>query len=66
VGLRHVAMPMGNGDPALDQQLLNAVELIVDQRLQGRDIEDPNAMGRFIPQVGKNGKERRLGFAAGG
>ena len=62
----NVAVPMGHAHAALVEQLLHAVELIVDQALERGNIQHPHRCGRVLVQLGKDREERRLGLAARG
>ena len=66
VGHGDIAVPARDRDAAHIQQLVQAGELIVDQALQGRDIQGTDRARRSLIQRGQDGKEGGLGLAAGG
>ncbi len=59
-GLGRVAVPPGHGDPRLLAQFIQPSELVVDQRLQGGDIERPHTGGGILLHQGQNGEKCRL------
>ena len=63
VRLRNIAMPVPDGDIGLFAQVVEADELIIDECLEGADVEGANARGRVLPKLGQDGKEGCLGFA---
>ena len=63
VRLRDVAMPVPDGDVGLFAQVIETDELIIDECLEGADVEGVNARGRVLPKLGQDGKEGRFGFA---
>ena len=66
VGLRDVPVPVPHGYVALGAEVLQAEELVVDQRLQGADVDAADRGGRVLPELGEDGEEGRLGLARGG
>ena len=66
VRLRDVAVPMPDGDIGLGAQIVQADELVVDEGLQGTDIDGPDTCGRILVEQCQDGEERRLGLARGG
>ena len=66
MGLRHVAVPVRDGNPAFLQQIRNAPELVVNQAFQRGNVQHANALGRILAEQGEDGEERRLGLAACG
>ena len=56
-------MPVPDGDIGLFAQIVEANELVVDECLEGANIEGANACGRVLPKLGQDGKEGRLSFA---
>ena len=61
--LRDIAVPVPDGDIGLFAQIVEANELVVDECLEGANIEGANACGRVLPKLGQDGKEGCLGFA---
>ena len=64
--LRHVAVPAVDGDPGFLTQFVQPAELVVDQRLERRDIEHTDALRRILVKQGKDREERRFRLAGGG
>ena len=56
-------MPVPDRDIGLFAEVVKADELIIDERLEGADVEGAHARGRLLPKLGQDGKEGRLGFA---
>lgn len=56
-------MPVPDGDVGLFAQVIETDELIIDECLEGADVEGANACGRVLPKLGQDGKEGRFGFA---
>ena len=56
-------MPVPDRDIGLFAEVVEADELIIDECLEGADIEGANACGRVLPKLGQDGKEGRLSFA---
>ena len=63
VRLRNVAMPVPDGDVGFFAEVVEADELIVDERLEGANVEGAHACGRVLPKLGQDGKEGCFGFA---
>lgn len=61
--LRDIAMPVPDRDIGLFAQVVEADELVVDERFEGANVEGAHACGRVLPKLGQDGKEGRLGFA---
>ena len=61
--LRDIAVPVPDGDIGLFAQIVEANELVVDERFEGANVEGTHARGRVLPKLGQDGKEGRLGFA---
>ena len=59
-GLRDIAVPAVNGDPLFFAQLVQAPELVVDQRLERRDIEHADALRRILVKQRQNREKGRL------
>ena len=66
VRLGDVSVPMPHGNVGLGAQILKTQELVVYQRLERADIDTAHRGGRILPELGKNGEERGLGFSRGG
>ena len=64
--LRDVAVPARHGNARLLAQLGEPAELVVDQRLERRDIQHADRPRRVLIQQAEDRKERRFGFAGGG
>ena len=56
-------MPAGDRDPLFFTKLVQSAELVVDQRLQRRDIQHADTGGRVLVQQGQDGEKRRLRLA---
>ena len=56
-------MPVPDRDIGLFAQVIETDELIIDECLEGADVEGANACGRVLPKLGQDGKEGCLGFA---
>ena len=56
-------MPVPDGDIGLFAEVVEADELIIDERFEGADVEGAHARGRVLPKLGQDGKEGCLGFA---
>ena len=63
VRLRDVAMPVPDGDVGFFAQVIETDKLIIDECLEGADVEGAHARGRVLPKLGQDGKEGRLSFA---
>ena len=61
--LRDIAVPVPDGDIGLFAQIVETNELVVDECLEGANIEGAHARGRVLPKLGQDGKEGRLSFA---
>ena len=61
--LRDIAVPVPDGDIGLFAQIVEANELVVDERFEGANVEGTHARGRVLPKLGQDGKEGRLSFA---
>ena len=59
-GLRDVAVPAVNRDPLFFAQLVQTPELVVDQRLERRDIEHADALRRILVKQRQNREKGRL------
>ena len=66
MGLGHVAVPVPHGDLRLRAQVVEAAELVVDERLQRADIDRAHGGGRVLIELGQNREEGGLRFAGGG
>ena len=64
--LRHVPVPAVNGDARLLTELVQAPELVIDEGLEGRNIQDAHAVGRLLVQKRQDGEKGRLRLARGG
>ena len=56
-------MPVPDGDVGFFAQVIETDELIIDECLEGADVEGAHACGRVLPKLGQDGKEGRFGFA---
>ena len=56
-------MPVPDVDIGLFTEVVEADELVVDERLEGTNVEGAHACGRVFPKLGQDGKEGCLGFA---
>ena len=56
-------MPVPDRDIGLFAEVVEADELISDERFEGADVEGAHARGRVLPKLGQDGKEGCLGFA---
>ena len=56
-------MPVPDRDIGLFAEVVEADELIIDERFEGADVEGAHARGRVLPKLGQDGKEGCLGFA---
>ena len=56
-------MPVPDRDIGLFAEVVEADELIIDERFEGADVEGAHARGRVLPKFGQDGKEGCLGFA---
>ena len=56
-------MPVPDGDIGFFAQVVEADELVVDERFEGANVEGAHACGRVLPKLGQDGKEGCLGFA---
>ena len=56
-------MPVPDGDIGFFAQVVEADELVVDERLEGTNVEGAHACGWVLPKLGQDGKEGRLSFA---
>ena len=52
--LRDIAVPVPDGDIGLFAQIVEANELVVDECLEGANIEGANACGRVLPKLGQD------------
>ena len=64
--VRHVAVPGPDGNAARFGHGCETLELVVDERLQGRDVKRAHRIGRLFGEKRQNRKERRFGFPGGG
>lgn len=55
-------MPVPDRDIGLFAEVVETDELIIDERLEGADVEGAHACGRVLPKLGQDGKEGCLGF----
>ena len=58
-------MPFGHGDIGVQKQLLQAFELVVDQRLQRRNVENAHGRRGLIIQLRQHRQEGGLRLARG-
>ena len=58
-------MPVPDGDARLLAEVVQAEELVVDERLERTDIERADARGRVFVQERENGEEGGLGLTLG-
>ena len=56
-------MPVPDRDIGFFAQIVEADELVIDERLEGANVEGAHACGRVLPKLGQDGKEGCLGFA---
>ena len=56
-------MPVPDGDVGFFAEVVEADKLIIDECLEGANIEGAHACGRVLPKLGQDGKEGCLGFA---
>ena len=56
-------MPVPDRDIGFFAQIVEANELVVDECLEGANIEGAHARGLVLPKLGQDGKEGRLSFA---
>ena len=61
--LRDIAVPVPDGDVGLFTEVVEADELVVDERLERANVEGAHACGRVLPKLSEDGKEGCLGFA---
>ena len=66
MGLGYVSVPMGDGNVAGIQQILDAGELVVDQALEGGNVEHAYAAGGLLGQLGEDWEKGRFSFARRG
>ena len=66
MGLRHIAVPVPHGNLRLGQEVVQARELIVDQRLQRADVERADRRRRVLPEERQDRKEGCLRLAGRG
>ena len=59
-------MPAGDRDPLFFTQFVQSAELVVDQRLQRRDVQHADTGGRVLVQQRQNGEKGRFRLARGG
>ena len=59
----HIAMPVPDGNLGLLAQVVQAQELVVDERLQWTHVDRADARGRIFPEEREDGEERRLGLS---
>src|SRR5690606_29419506 len=64
--LADVAVPGPHRDLGRLEEVVEALELVVDQCLERPHVEHPDAGAGVALQVGEDGQERRFGLAAGG
>ena len=60
---RDVPVPVPDGDVRPCAEVGQAVELVVDERLGGADVDCPHGRGRVFPELRQDGKERGLRLA---
>ena len=65
LGLGGIAMPPGHRDVRLGAQLAQAAELVVDQRFQRGNVQDPHTVRRVLRQQGQDGEEGCFSLAGG-
>ena len=56
-------MPVPDRDIGFFAQIVEADELVIDERLEGANVEGAHACGRPLPKLGQDGKKGCLGFA---
>ena len=66
MALGHVAVPVPDGDVRLLAQVVEPGELVVDEGLQGADINTAHRGRRVFGKEGDDGEKRRLRLAGGG
>ena len=62
LALRRIPMPARYGDTRFFAELIQPPELIIDKRLERRDVQHTHRGGRLFVQKAQNRKERRFGF----
>ena len=65
MALGHVPVPVPHGDIRLGAQVAEAAELVIDQRLQGSDVNGPHGGGGILGKQGDDGEKGRLRLAGG-
>ncbi len=66
VALGHVAVPVPDGNVCLLAQVVEPEELVVDEGLQGADVDAAHGGRWVLRKEGNNGEEGRLRLAGGG
>lgn len=66
LALGDVAMPGPNGDIGVLEEVVEAIELVVDEGFDGADVEGADGAGRIIVELSEDGKEGGFGFAGSG
>ena len=66
VGLRDIAVPARHRDALLLAELIQAAELIVDQRLERRDVQHAHRPRRILVQQRQDRKKRGFGLSRSG
>ena len=66
VALRHIAVPVPDGDLRLLAQLRQPLELVVDKRLEGTYVDTAHRRGRVLGEEREDREEGGLGLAGGG
>ena len=64
--LGDVAVPVPDGDTRLLTQLVQALKLVVDERLQRPDVQCAHGAGRILGEERQNREKGGLGLAGGG
>ena len=65
MALGNVPVPVPHRDIRLGAQVVQPGKLVVDQRLQGADVNAAHAGGHILGKQGDDGEERRLRLAGG-
>ena len=65
-GLGRVPVPAGDGDALFLAQLVQTPELVVDQRLERRDVQHAHRLRRVFVQQRQDREKGRLRLAGGG
>ena len=66
VRLRHVAVPVPDGDVRLGAEVVQPCKLVVDERLQRADVDGAHRARRVLRKQGEDGEEGRLRLARRG